>query len=328
MKKWIIIEVAALVVLLIVAALVYTGMLRPASAPEATEESTSTPTETAEQTEATTEPEPTWMMLPATYQLTCQQHFVFDCDTQQFTVISGSTDERIYPASITKLFTAYVATQYLSPEQMITAGDELDMVAWGSSVAELTKGDTLSVELLVEAMLLPSGNDAAHVLAAAAGRAISGQEDLSAAAAVAAFMEEMNAQAAQLGMTGSHFVNPDGIHSDDHYMSFADLALLGRLSVENPTVLEYAKVSRHIVDLQDGPIVWKNTNELTNPISEFYCPYAVGLKTGQTPSAGSCLLSAFKTEDRTLIIGVFGCPDIDDRFADTLLLFNQELGIQ
>ena len=65
------------------------------------------------------------------------------------------------------------------------------------------------------------------------------------------------------------------------------------------------------------------TNALVNPESPYYCPYAVGLKTGQTPSAGSCLLSAFRMDDYELLIGVFGCPEEDDRFDDTLQLFNQ-----
>ena len=72
---------------------------------------------------------------------------------------------------------------------------------------------------------------------------------------------------------------------------------------------------------------WENTNKLVDPTSEYYCPIAVGLKTGQTPSAGSCLLSAFTYEGKAYVIGVFGCPEIEDRFADTLQLLNQTLGL-
>ena len=72
---------------------------------------------------------------------------------------------------------------------------------------------------------------------------------------------------------------------------------------------------------------WKNTNAIIDPSSPYYCPLAIGLKTGQTPYAGSCLLSAFQYMDRTLIIGVFGCKEVDDRFPDTLQLFNDAVGI-
>ena len=199
----------------------------------------------------------------------------------------------------------------------------LDLVAWGSSVAKIKKGDVLTAGQLVEAMLLPSGNDAAYMLACEAGRVMKQNPNLSPSAAVQAFMTEMNSQAKAVGMTGSHFVNPDGIHDAQHYTTFADLAILGRLSMENETIMQHAITATKEVQLHGETITWKNTNALVNPTSEYYCPYAVGLKTGQTPSAGSCLLSAFRKGDTELIIGVFDCPEENDRFDDTLQLFNE-----
>ena len=270
------------------------------------------------------EPAITWMTLPDDRQLTAQQYFVYDCQAQRFVTIAGEQTEKIYPASVTKLFTAYVAMQYLQAGEVLTAGSELELVAYGSSVAELEQGDRLTVAQLVEAMLLPSGNDAAYVLAAAAGRRISGAYSQDAASAVSAFVERMNEQAQRVGMTGTHFANPDGIHSDDHYTTYADLAVLGTLALKNPYITRYAATASQTLTLgTDRTVTWKNTNALIDPASPYYCPLATGLKTGQTPYAGSCLLSAFQTEDRTLLIGVFGCPEEEDRFADTLQLFNQ-----
>ena len=136
-------------------------------------------------------------------------------------------------------------------------------------------------------------------------------------------MAQMNTQAKAVGMTGTHFVNPDGIHDSQHYTTFADLAILGKLSMENETIMQHAITPQKLVELHGETIEWKNTNALVNPATEYYCPYAVGLKTGQTPSAGSCLLSAFRKDGQELIIGVFGCPEEEDRFDDTLQLFNQ-----
>ena len=267
-----------------------------------------------------------WMTFPADRELTASQYFVYDPQKGEFLKISGTPDEKIYPASITKLFSAYVAGQYLGKDKLITAGDSLDLVHAGSSVAELKKGDKLTVSQLIEAMMLPSGNDAAYVLAVEAGRVLAGKS-ASTQAAVNAFVTEMNRQAKLLGMTNSHFANPDGIHKSDHYASFADLALLGMLAMEDPVLMKYAGTATDTVQLSDGNMVqWKNTNALIHPDSEYYCPYAIGLKTGQTPSAGSCLLSAFSYEGRSLIIGVFGCPEAEDRFADTLQLFNETIG--
>lgn len=349
MKKFLFIEIAVLIVLLIVAIVVCVKVTGNNPVPElpenelqAEQASTGETEATTTEPEETTEPGPTWMTVPAGRQLLAQQYFVYDVGSDTFITSSASAQERVWPASVTKLFTAYVAMQFVEPDRPITAGDALDQVAWGSSVAKLGKGDTLSAEQLVEAMLLPSGNDAAYVLAAEVGKIIADDFNINDVAAVMTFMEEMNRQAQELGMTGSHFVNPDGIHSDDHYMSYADLCLLGKLSLQNETIMKYANVARDVVslpsqleqpsvsadsnpDLAPGQVEWKNTNKLIHEDSEYYCPYAVGLKTGQTPTAGSCLLSAFEMDGKQWIIGVFGCPEEDDRFDDTIQLFNETI---
>ena len=283
-------------------------------------------------TPPTTEPEPTlppvtWMTFPEGRELSAAQYFVYDVEAGEFVTVSGNLTDTIYPASVTKLFTAYVALQYIDPTTVITAGDALDLVAAGSSVAEIQRGDKLSAEMLVQAMLLPSGNDAACILAVEAGRLMANDASLSARSAADLFVEEMNRQAQNLGMTGSHFANPDGIHRDSHYTTFADLAILGKLSLENDTILKYAKVARDAVTLENGTqLAWKNTNATIDPASTYYCPYAIGLKTGSTPRAGSCLLSAFECGGRTLVVGVFGCAADEDRFMDTLHLFNEAMG--
>ncbi len=285
-------------------------------------EETDTHSET-ETTEASAPATPiTWMQPDKNRPLTAKQYFVYNCETRQFVTASGELTEKIYPASVTKLFTAYVALEFVGPEEVITAGDELDKVIYNSSVAEIKKGDQLTAAQLVEAMLLPSGNDAAYVLATHAGRNMLGSANASVDSACAKFLEEMNRQAALLGLTGTNFANPDGIHKDNHYTTFSDLALLGMLALEDPTILKYAKVSTDTVTLTSGQKTWKNTNAIIDPESEYYCPCAIGLKTGQTPAAGSCLLSAFEYDGTTYLVGVFGCPEVDDRFPDTLQLFN------
>lgn len=326
MKKLMMLELGVLAVLLAVAIIVCGSIAKPAFSQDSLQDGSSTTTEDGSQSSSTEESSefvPTWKTYPADRKLLAQQYFVYDCKAGSFVVISGQTDERIYPASVTKLFTAYVAMQYVQPDTKITAGDALDMVAWGSSVAKIQKGDVLTAEQLVEAMLLPSGNDAAYLLACAAGRVLKDNPQLSAANAVQAFMQQMNTQAKSLGMTGTHFVNPDGIHDNNHYTTFADLAILGKLAMADQTVMKYAVLAKDQVELHGQTIDWKNTNALVDPAKPYYCPYAVGLKTGQTPSAGSCLLSAFRMDEHELLIGVFGCPEEEDRFDDTLQLFNQ-----
>ena len=323
--------VAALALLLVVAVIVRIAMPQGtpdtgATRPAMTQPETTLPATTGDTAPAPEAVEITWKTFPENRRLKAKQAFVYDCRNQSITVVSGSENDRVYPASVTKLFTAHVALQYLKPEQIVTATDALELVGPGSSIARIEKGDTLTVAQLVEAMLLPSGNDAAYLLAVEVGRIIKNDNGLSAAQAKAVFVEQMNREAAVQGMTGTRFENPDGYHQEGHYTTFADLVTIGNLSLQNETLMKYAGVSSDRVTLASGEKQWKNTNALVDPMSEYYCPYTVGLKTGQTPSAGSCLLSAFDVAGVQYIIGVFGCPEEEDRFDDTLQLLNEILG--
>lgn len=287
------------------------------TAPATTPSVTSTEPEETEPEET----QPVMAIIPTDRVLTARSAFVYDCNSREFAYILGNPEDTIYPASITKLVTAFTALQYLSPEDEVVLSSELDLVPWDSSVAGLQRGDTLTVEQLIEGMLLPSGNDAATALAVAAGRAIAEDEDLSAKSAINAFMKEMNRTAKSYGMSDSHFITPDGYHDPDHYTTMEDMAVLGRLVMNTPAILKYTALpADQIVLREDRVLEWKNTNLLINPESEFYCSLAVGLKTGQHSAAGRCLLSAFQVDGRVLIIGVFGCTEDPARFEDTLQL--------
>lgn len=316
MKRLMFWEVAVLAVLLVATIIVLTTFPSPKLTPTLSGDATAT-------TQPTEPFIPTWNTYPKDRELFAQQYFVYDCKADTFLNSSGDATTQVYPASITKLFTAYVAMQYLAPNEQITVGDALDFVVPGSSVAKLEAGDVLTVEQLVEAMMLPSGNDAAYVLACEAGRRIKNDPQMGIYTAKDTFVAEMNIQAAALGMTGTHFVNPDGIHDTNHYSTFGDLAILGKLALGNETIMKYAATAKDKVTLHGETVEWKNTNKLIDRTNSYFCPYALGLKTGQTPDAGSCLLSAFRMDDTELIIGVFGCPNEEDRFDDTIQLFNE-----
>ncbi len=247
--------------------------------------------------------------------------FVYDCNAQKMLYCSTDPRDSLYPASITKLFSAWVALQYLPPEQEVQAGRELGLLKPGSSTAYIAYGSVLTVEMLVEGMLLPSGNDAAYVLAAAAGRAITGDENTSAARAVEVFVEDMNRQAEKLGLTGTHFENPDGYHAEGHYSCPADLAVMGRLAQEQEIIARYARCRSDSVRFVSGErCTWRNTNRLLNPESEYYCPAAIGLKTGYTGQAGYCLLAAFDTERGTVLVGIFGSENKTSRYENAVTL--------
>ncbi len=252
--------------------------------------------------------------------VTAKQAFLYD-SVLNVAFVKGDLNKKIYPASITKLYTAYVALQYLDTDNILTAGDELSLVGAGSSIAYITRGHRLTVEMLIQGMMLPSGNDAAYVLAAGAGRAILGDSSASYKEAVEAFVAAMNEHAMADGLADTHFSVPDGYYREDHYTTMADLLKIALLVVENETIIRYTGMYSAKVMYASGETnSWTNTNKLLNPQSSYYRPDVVGLKTGFTSQSGYCLLTAEKRGDRWVLVGVFDCSQADSRFSDTVTL--------
>lgn len=248
--------------------------------------------------------------------------FVYDTADRKMLYTSAPATEELYPASITKLFSAWVALRILEPEDVVMAGKELGLLQPGSSTAFIAYGSYLTVEQLVEAMLLPSGNDAAYVLAAAAGRKIADNQELSAKKAVAVFVEEMNRMGEEVGLANSRFSNPDGYHGEEHHSCPGDLATIGELALGDPIIARYMGLQQDTVTFVSGEtITWYNTNRLLNPESAWYCASAVGMKTGYTQEAGYCLLAAFEREGGHILVGIFDGENKLSRYTDAVTLF-------
>lgn len=248
---------------------------------------------------------------------------VYDLTEKRILFCKDTEDERVYPASVTKLYTILTALHYLDPDEIITAGNELNLVRSGSSRAYIRKGQKLTVSMLIEGMLLPSGNDAAYVLSVAAGRRIAGSPVLPPKEAVSRFVWEMNRQAEADGLVQTHFVTPDGWHDDDHYTSLRDLISIAEQALAEPEITKYTSLASAKVTYASGETNrWKNTNELLKESSPFYRKGILGLKTGHTNEAGFCLLTAATAGDSTVLIAVFGAETSDMRFEDSVKLLD------
>lgn len=269
---------------------------------------------------STTEPEDS----PEKWELSARQAFVYDLTAHKLLYVSGWLDAPVEPASITKLFTAYVALQYVPAETVLTVGEEVTWIDPGSSRANLEQGNRLTVAMCIQAMMIPSGNDAAYTLAVNIGRVIAGNPILPAREAYTAFVAEMNRMAWDLGMQGSTFVNPDGNNASGHRTTMGDLLLIAKLAMEIPLIRQAGATAELEVTLLSGQTLrWRNSNLLLHrETSPFYCADAIGLKTGSTATAGKCLISAFEQGDRILLICVMGCPTNEDRYIDTLALYD------
>ncbi len=245
------------------------------------------------------------------------QYFVYDLGNEKMLNEVGA-EKVVYPASCTKLLTIMTALQYISPDELITAGEEASFIAPGSSIAYIKSGMTLSAEMLIEGMLLPSGNDAAYVLAAAAGRRIANDTELPARQAIETFVEKMNKYSKDIGMCGSSFTVPDGYGNEDNYSTLEDMAIISALAFKNETVSKYCGLYSDNVVYESGESnEWTNTNECLWPSSDYYDERICGLKTGSLDGYYN-LIAAVDINGSVYIIGVFGEESKKQRFEDVL----------
>ncbi len=315
--KAMLIGIAALLVLLV--GILLCILLRPEKAP-------STEPDPSTDTPAPPEPPTASISLPKEFvdKNTASQYIVLYDANSGKTIYSKNADQRCYPASTTKLLTALVTLKHANENTVFTVGDEITLIDPQSSVAYLRQGHRLDLQTMLEAIMLPSGNDAAYAAAANVGRIIAGDETLGARAAVSKFCEEMNNVAKELGATASHFANPDGIHSDNHYTTAADMALIAKAALGNPTlakVVNQEKVVRSFLSGESG-VTWYNTNALLRSDSRFLFEGATGMKTGHTNEAGYCLAASAERDGVKLIAILMNADTADGRFEDATGLFN------
>lgn len=244
------------------------------------------------------------------------QAFVYDMDAGEYLYLKGEA-RVLYPASTTKLLTILYVLTLLSPDTLVTAGEEVGMIAHGSSIAYIKRGHTLTVEMLIEGVLLPSGNDAAYVLAAAGGRTLLGNPDAGAKEAVDVFVDGMNRYGEEIGLCGSRFLSPDGNTEEAHYSTVEDMTIIARLAAENADIMRYAGLSEDDVTYASGETNhWVNTNLMLDPDSEFYDSAVTGLKTGSLGKGKYSVIVTAELAGKRYLIGVFAAKTRSERFQD------------
>lgn len=205
--------------------------------------------------------------------------------------------QKTYPASTTKLMTAILTLENCQlSDNVIINKDALQGIPRSYTTAALKAGETLTVEQLLHVLLIPSANDAANVLA------------FHIAGSIENFSIMMNAKAKELGCINTNFVNPSGIHDDEHYSTAYDMALIGKYANTFETIRNITtKTSCSLPNLPDGKErAFKTTNTLITPKHKYYYEYATGLKTGYTDKAKSCIVAKAKKDNIELICVVLG----------------------
>ena len=240
---------------------------------------------------------------------------VFNLDTCEIPY-SQNIYDTMYPASTTKILTAYIAIKYGNLDDTVTISENAVTVTSDSSVCNLKAGDRMTLRDLVYGLILRSGNDAAVSIA----------EHMS--GSIEEFAKLMNAEAASIGATGSHFVNPNGLPDENHYTTVYDMYLIFQHALSDETFYQIISTTNYTThytsaDGSAASMDWSTTNQYLvgkqTPPEGFT---VIGGKTGTTGEAGYCLvLLSTNAEGEQVISIVFKA----DCRSNLYLLMNEIL---
>ncbi len=239
-------------------------------------------------------------------EIAAKAYILVDANTG-YVIAENKPDQRLEPASLTKMMTAYIAEYEIakgtiSPDDMTTVSEN----AWakkfpGSSLMFLQVGTQVSVRDLLKGVIISSGNDATVALA----EHISGSSD--------AFADVMNRHAERLGLKDSHFMNPHGLPHVDHYTTARDMSVLARAIIHDypeqyKTYAQKSYMYNNIEQPNRNLLLWSDST-------------VDGLKTGHTDGAGYCLVASAKRDDMRLVSVVMGTASEKARATETQKLF-------
>jgi D-alanyl-D-alanine carboxypeptidase (penicillin-binding protein 5/6) len=236
--------------------------------------------------------------------LAARSFLLLDYHSRQ-SLAAQNAGERVEPASLTKLMTAYLTFSALRKKQLQLAQNvTVSERAWKAEGSRMfiKPGMPVTVEELMRGMIVQSGNDACIALA----ELIAGSEE--------AFVQKMNAQARQLGMQNTQFMNSTGLPNAQHYSTAQDLALLATAIIRDFPEFHPLYSMR---EFRYNNITQANRNRLL-----WSDPTVDGMKTGYTESAGYCLIATAKRGERRLVSVVLGAASESARAAESQKLLN------
>lgn len=237
---------------------------------------------------------------PSGIEITAKAALLVSLDTGEV-LFEKNADEKVYPASITKIMTTLLIleSEKYNPEAKIAmTQDVLDLISGtGSSVSLLKAGEEVSQLDLVYMVLMASYGDCALLAAIYYGGSVEN------------FVNMMNTKAAELGLSGTHYENPIGLHHEQNYTTARDTYTLAATALQNETFKEVCSSTRHTVETSmSGERTISTTNFLQDNTTNYYYQYAKGVKTGYTDEAGRCLVSTASYNGYRYLCAVFGCP--------------------
>lgn len=235
-----------------------------------------------------------------------------------------NANEVRYPASTTKIMTAILVLENCDLTDVATVSrNAVYSIPADYVTSNIKEGEELTIEQLLNVLLIPSANDAAIVLA----EHVSGS--------VSEFANLMNEKAKELGCKNTNFVNPNGVHNKNHVSTCYDLALITQYAMQNETFREIVKKTEYTLPAtnkyQKSDRTFTTTNDLlvkntSKSKSNYYYPDAIGVKTGYTGEAGNCLVSAAQRDGMEVIAVVLGAgftsQGLSEKFLDSITLLD------
>ena len=211
-----------------------------------------------------------------------------------------NADEKIYPASVTKLLTAILVVENCELDEIVTVSENAVMsVPVGYVNANLQVGEEVTVEDLLYVLLIHSANDAANALAEHVGGSIE------------SFSTMMNSRAKELGCTGSNFTNPSGLHQKEHYITTRDLFYISKEAISKDLIRKIIKETKCTLPSTNKYTgeqrIFTTTNYMIRPtLSKYYSEYCIGGKTGYTGEAKNCVVEYAQKDGIELTAIVMG----------------------
>ncbi len=262
---------------------------------------------------------PTFAAAPS---LTAKAAILIDGKTGNI-LFGKNQDNVMFPASTTKIMTAIVALDAvdrgeISLEQpLVMSQTAFDTLAIDGSSIALKVDEEMTLKNLLEGLLIASGNDAAVTIA----EGVSGSID--------AFVGKMNAKAAEIGLENTHFVNPHGLHDEQHYTTPRDMAKMAHYAMKRETfrsIVECAHIYLPATNMSEQRY-YINTNNLVSRMRYpyYFYDYATGIKTGSTSEAGYCLVSSAEKGDKSVIAVIFNAEDISTSHNESKALLEYGL---
>ena len=228
---------------------------------------------------------------------------------------SKNENEKMYPASTTKIVTAILTLENCHLDELVTISyDTVMSIPDGYSSASLQIGEQLTIEQLLQLLLVHSANDAANALAEYVG------------GSVESFVSMMNTKTHELGLSHTHFTNTFGMHDENHYTTAQDLATIMKYCIKNETFRKLSGSASCAIPATNKYDIrrYASTNELILPNNKNYYPYLTCGKTGYTSQAGDCLVSCSYKDNLELICVILGGKTIENtstRFSETKDLY-------